>query len=135
MRRENANRFKTLEEAGLAARVLTEVLCNIVPFLYLSDGDPIRVHSIGDEWEVESNLDFVDALFLWRHESTSDISNMSQTWVNDARSKWEEWKANASENEYRAVERKVTGMLETFREDVAYEKSLNQSFDNPGEGD
>ena len=122
-------RFKTLEEAGLASQVLSEVLNNTISFHFTSNG-PVSVHSDGEYWVVESAFDYPTALFIWQQENGSYGGRARPSWADDALSAWKEWKKNATPSEYSEVENKVAKIFNDFREDVVNVKSAGYRWDD-----
>jgi hypothetical protein len=111
------NRFKSVEEAGLACRVLTEVLNQNIS-LHFSDEESASNNQTVGSWIVDADFEYIVALFIWQQDNAHYGGNERRHWADDALKDWESWKLSSGGYEYAEVEAKANNIFNMFSGDV-----------------
>ncbi len=133
LRGVDLNKFKNIQEAGLASQVLTEVLNTTISFHYSLSG-PVAINAEDEFWVVQCGFDYLTALFIWQQEGGHFGGKSRPPWANDALYAWKEWKEKASSSEYAEIERRVAKIFNDFREDVANARSAGYRWSDDIDG-
>lgn len=127
MSRFQVNLFEELSKAGLASQVLSLVLNKTVSFYCVSDRPYVPATTV-IYWQVESHFEYLVALFIWQQEREDYGGLVRPQWASKALSEWEEWRRDATQCEYSAIEAKVAAVFNNFRGDVAKAKVAGYHF-------